>query len=476
MSSQRCTLFRVAGFRAIILCGVALALSAIAPAAMAQSANTISDSSYPKVWIDPATQLLWTIEDNGSDISRDAAANYCKALKLSTYSDWRLPTIQELQTIYSTSGKFSMNYYGHRDVIHIKGSLSPTGDSWSSTHGDRPSSGFVFNFLEGKQEGSDASTGKLHRALCVRGTPDAAALARSNTPPLPSSASQPSVANPPESKIDDSSAIAGLNLSMTLAQIRAAVHGKYPHATSSKMTATIALHGKNQTLPIGEYFIITPTHDQFDKDEQLVHSGEFIQILYSPPTNTPFAIIHFHGYRPSEYISRDSVEKALLQKFGPPVQPLSEAKKISNFLWIARTHYKLVGLDHFIFDRQPTDAPKCGMRDLFREVSGLHSFLYENSYHGYMNIEPDLGGENAQLTSDIADAIREPDVYAGCGLILEAAVFESGNDRDRANEIMEKFVDFDKASEAFQALSDWAKKMDQENRANEKKSAVKPDL
>jgi hypothetical protein len=397
---------------------------------------------------------------------------------LSTYSDWRLPTIQELQTIYSLNGKLLRNYYGlpAYDEIRIKGSLSPTGDSWSSTQGDHSSFGLVFNFLKGEREASDVSVSKLHRALCVRGTPDAAALARSNTALSSPMASQPSADTPPESKIDDSSTLDGLSLKMTLAQIRAAVHAKYPHATSSKMAATIALHGKNQTLPIGEYFIITPTHDQFDKDQQPVHSGEFIQILYSPPTNTPFAIIHFHGYRPSEYISRDSVEKALLQKFGPPVQPLSEAKKTSNFLWIARTHYKLVGLDHFIFDRQPTDAPKCGMRDLFREVSGLHSFLYENSYHGYMNIEPDLGGENAQLTSDIADDIREPDVYSGCGLILEAAVFEPGNDRDRVSEIMEKFVDFDKASKAFQALSDWAKKTDQENRTNEKKSAVKPDL
>jgi hypothetical protein len=341
----------------------------------------------------------------------------------------------------------------------------------------------MFSFFFGIPWHSGPSFELHRRALCVSGTPDAAELVRSitefnraNSEFISRKLSRPNDITPPESKIDDSSTIDGLNLKMTLAQIRAAVHAKYPHATSSKMTATIALHGKNQTLPIGEYYIIAPTHDQFDKDQQLVHSGEFIQILYSPPADTPFAIIHFHGYRPSEYISRDSVEKALLQKFGPPVQPPSEALKLSSLLWIARTHYKLVGLDHFIFDRQPTDAPKCGMRELFREASGVHSFLYENSYLFSMNIEPVLGGGNAQFSADIADDMRYPQSYAGCGLILEAAVFESANDRDRVNGIIEKFVDFDKASEAFQSLSDWAKKMDQENRANEKMGKVRPDL
>ena len=51
-------------------------------------------------WIDPSTGLMWTAKDNGNDITWRKAMKYCQNLSLAGYSDWRLPTIDELSSIY----------------------------------------------------------------------------------------------------------------------------------------------------------------------------------------------------------------------------------------------------------------------------------------------------------------------------------------------------------------------------------------
>jgi formylglycine-generating enzyme required for sulfatase activity len=55
------------------------------------------------VWTDPATGLMWTKQDSGSGVSWDQAKAYCSNLRLGGFSDWRLPTIDELQGIYDPS-------------------------------------------------------------------------------------------------------------------------------------------------------------------------------------------------------------------------------------------------------------------------------------------------------------------------------------------------------------------------------------
>jgi hypothetical protein len=50
-------------------------------------------------WLDPQTQFLWPAADNGFGVSAAQAAYYCRALKLGGYTDWVLPTIDELRQI-----------------------------------------------------------------------------------------------------------------------------------------------------------------------------------------------------------------------------------------------------------------------------------------------------------------------------------------------------------------------------------------
>jgi len=48
-------------------------------------------------WVDPDTGLMWAGKDNnGKDVNWRQATKYCRNLRLAGYSDWRLPTIDEL--------------------------------------------------------------------------------------------------------------------------------------------------------------------------------------------------------------------------------------------------------------------------------------------------------------------------------------------------------------------------------------------
>ena len=56
------------------------------------------------VYLDPETRLMWTMEDNGTDIRWPQANQYAKQFSLGGYSDWRLPTIDELEKLYDPKG------------------------------------------------------------------------------------------------------------------------------------------------------------------------------------------------------------------------------------------------------------------------------------------------------------------------------------------------------------------------------------
>lgn len=109
-------------------------------------------------WSDPATGLNWTSEDNGSDVNWNQANAYCSNLRLGGYSDWRLPTIDELQGIYD-----------ERSSIHVKGNLIlSTNWQWSSSQASASGGAWYFAFNVGKRGSSPFRDGGYLRALCVR--------------------------------------------------------------------------------------------------------------------------------------------------------------------------------------------------------------------------------------------------------------------------------------------------------------------
>lgn len=54
--------------------------------------------------VDTRMNLMWAQSDNGGKISIEQARAYVDAFRLGNYNDWRIPTIQELETLLDQSG------------------------------------------------------------------------------------------------------------------------------------------------------------------------------------------------------------------------------------------------------------------------------------------------------------------------------------------------------------------------------------
>jgi hypothetical protein len=111
-------------------------------------------------WTDDSTGLMWAVKDNGSDLDWKGARNYCTSLRTGGYSNWRLPTIEELQQIYVSS---STNEYKIKGPIRLSSccmwssTLNGSGKAWS------------FGFVAGWRFSATLDLRRDERALCVRG-------------------------------------------------------------------------------------------------------------------------------------------------------------------------------------------------------------------------------------------------------------------------------------------------------------------
>jgi len=120
-------------------------------------------------WIDPATNLMWTKNDNGNNVNWQQAMDYCRTLKLAGHSDWRLATIDELQGIYISKVKVLGLLPGTRFSARVKGNLQLSSTwEWSSSLGEVSGQGWLFNFNAGNRNSVRLDTSSSKRALCVR--------------------------------------------------------------------------------------------------------------------------------------------------------------------------------------------------------------------------------------------------------------------------------------------------------------------
>lgn len=151
-------------------------------AANAQSSPQVSnyENRVRDYWIDPSTELMWAPKDSGKDVSWRGAVKYCRDLRLAGYSDWRLASMAELQSIYDPEAN-APGLAGMRSeeptTWHVKGDIFLTAYEWSSNYrmddrGRNNGYSYYFDFNEGKP--NDDPTGwpyphVFRRALCVRG-------------------------------------------------------------------------------------------------------------------------------------------------------------------------------------------------------------------------------------------------------------------------------------------------------------------
>jgi len=133
-------------------------------------------------WVDPSTKLMWPAKESDKAITWHKARSYCRNLDFAGYKDWRLPTLDELTTLFDKdaaapkpgSNKSSFTLSLGR---HVRGGLSLAGDPWSSNRGkDRfgheYGDGSFFDFIHGEPSGDLPYFRNTKYALCVRRSAD----------------------------------------------------------------------------------------------------------------------------------------------------------------------------------------------------------------------------------------------------------------------------------------------------------------
>jgi len=118
--------------------------------------------------LDTRTNLMWAAKDNGSEIDRANAKNYCEKYRGGGYADWRMPTQEELAKLYDP--KKSQTYKcDTRSSNHIATDLIQLSCYWvwaSETNGSDASA--FFRFDGGRRYMNHLAGRNSHRALPVR--------------------------------------------------------------------------------------------------------------------------------------------------------------------------------------------------------------------------------------------------------------------------------------------------------------------
>jgi hypothetical protein len=121
------------------------------------------------IWTDPATQITWTTKDNAKNVNWKQAADYCKDLLLADHTDWRMPSIDELQGIFDP-GAYTpgVGETGSPAIMHVKGNLHLTGWQWSRSQPNTTGEAWGFSFANGKRLAGRFTDNLGNRSLCVR--------------------------------------------------------------------------------------------------------------------------------------------------------------------------------------------------------------------------------------------------------------------------------------------------------------------
>ncbi len=143
----------------IWISAVSLLLSSTLTAGGEKKVKPPQPSVSDNVVVDSQAGLMWTKKDNGRDIDWPSAQRYCEGLELQGYSDWGLPSIEELEPLYDPKSQ---------DWIKIRKPFRLTEwRAWSSTK-QGSDSAWYFAFRYGRRFGSRLDVSYSSRALCVR--------------------------------------------------------------------------------------------------------------------------------------------------------------------------------------------------------------------------------------------------------------------------------------------------------------------
>jgi hypothetical protein len=118
-------------------------------------------------YLQEKTGLIWTRRDNGTDLDWYAADDYCRDLELADWMDWRMPTIDELESLHD---RRSGSKYKVPPAISLSGCCP-----WSGSRSSEASA-WNFSFRFRKRFSGSLNYSYELRALCVRGATEADVL------------------------------------------------------------------------------------------------------------------------------------------------------------------------------------------------------------------------------------------------------------------------------------------------------------
>lgn len=116
--------------------------------------------------LDTRTNLMWAAKDNGEMLMWADAKFYCENYRGGGYTDWRMPTLDELAGLYDNTKTYRSDCGLFGTVVHLTGLIRLTCCFiWASDI--RGSDAAVFSFIDGPRFWSPQSYASL-RALPVR--------------------------------------------------------------------------------------------------------------------------------------------------------------------------------------------------------------------------------------------------------------------------------------------------------------------
>ncbi|MCP4155758.1 MAG: DUF1566 domain-containing protein, partial [bacterium] len=116
---------------------------------------------------DSKTGLMWAAKDNGKSINWKGAKEYCENYRGGEYKDWRLPTLDELETVYDSKNGYSMDCNEDYKVYSAKLIHISCWRVWTSE--TRGSEAAYFSFNYGSRYWGLQSNSYNGRVLPVRG-------------------------------------------------------------------------------------------------------------------------------------------------------------------------------------------------------------------------------------------------------------------------------------------------------------------
>jgi len=98
--------------------------------------------------LDSETGLMWAARDNGDAVAWKEAKEYCEDYNAGGYKDWRMPTVEELETLYDEDAP------GYRPEcavydwkVYLTGQIHLSGAAaWASVDNDDEAECFMFDY------------------------------------------------------------------------------------------------------------------------------------------------------------------------------------------------------------------------------------------------------------------------------------------------------------------------------------------